>query len=157
MPMCALPRSPRGDSAWNTQRFPTQTRSFPSTPDVRSPAGAEVRFLIDGESGGMIHSTLPPGEVNRATVRATVSEFWHVLAGEGQKWRRNGTGCEETADLLRGISIDIPAGTAFQYRCTGVDAPVPLHLHSALARQHGSDLHGGAVGTECCRRLTLPP
>mgnify|MGYP006191727369 CR=1 FL=1 len=44
----------------------------------------------------------------------------HVLAGEGQIWRRDGTG-EETTVLGRGVSIDIPVGTAFQYRCTGVD------------------------------------
>ena len=97
-----------------------QTRPFPSTPDARSPAGAEIRHLIEGETGGMIHSTVPPGQVNRATVHATVSEFWHVLSGEGQIWRRDGTG-EETTVLGTGVSIDIPVGTAFQYRCTGVD------------------------------------
>ena len=97
-----------------------QTHSFPSAPDGRSPAGAEVRILIEGETGSMIHSTVPPGQVNRATVHATVSEFWHVLAGEGQIWRRDGT-AEETTVLARGVSIDIPVGTAFQYRCSGDD------------------------------------
>ena len=97
-----------------------QTRLLPSAPDGRSPAGAEVRLLIEGETGGMIHSTVPPGQVNRATVHATVSEFWHVLSGEGQIWRRDGTG-EETTVLRTGVSIDIPVGTAFQYRCTGPD------------------------------------
>jgi hypothetical protein len=29
----------------------------------------------------MIHSTVPPEQVNRATVHATVSELWHVLSG----------------------------------------------------------------------------
>ncbi len=36
-----------------------QTRSFPSTPEGRSPAGAEIRYLIEGDMGGMIHSTVP--------------------------------------------------------------------------------------------------
>ena len=98
-----------------------QTRSFPSTPDARSPAGAEVRHLVEGTTGSMIHSTVPPGQVNRATVHATVSEFWHVLAGEGQIWRRDAAG-EATSALEPGVSIDIPVGTAFQYRCTGVDS-----------------------------------
>ena len=102
-----------------------QTRSFPSAPDGRSPAGAEVRILIEGETGSMIHSTVPPGQVNRATVHATVSEFWHVLSGEGRIWRRDGTG-EETTELRRGVSIDIPVGTAFQYRCDGGE---PLQFH----------------------------
>jgi mannose-6-phosphate isomerase-like protein (cupin superfamily) len=75
---------------------------------------------MSGDTGNMIHSTVPPGQVNRATVHATVSEFWHVLSGEGQIWRRNESG-EETTVLEAGVSIDIPVGTAFQYRCTGVD------------------------------------
>ena len=98
-----------------------QTRPFPSAPDGRSPAGAEIRHLIDGETGGMIHSTVPAGQVNRAAVHATVSEFWHVLSGEGQIWRRDDAG-EETTDLRAGVTIDLPVGTAFQYRCTGSDA-----------------------------------
>ena len=65
-----------------------QTRPFPSTPNARSPAGAEIRHLIEGETGSMVHSSVPAGQVNRATVHATVSEFWHVLSGEGQIWRR---------------------------------------------------------------------
>ena len=97
-----------------------QTRAFPSAPDDRSPAGAEIRHLIEGEAGSMIHSTVPPGQVNRATVHATVSEFWHVLSGEGQIWRRDGA-AEETTVLEPGVSIDIPVGTAFQYRCTGAE------------------------------------
>ena len=97
-----------------------QTRSMPSTPDARSPAGAEVRYLMGGATGDMIHSTVPPGQINRATVHATVSEFWHVLSGVGEIWRRDDTG-EETTLLEAGVSIDIPVGTAFQYRCTGSD------------------------------------
>ena len=98
-----------------------QTRTFPVTPDARSPAGAEIRYLMEGETGGMIHSIVPAGQVNRATVHATVSEFWHVLSGQGQIWRRDDMG-EETALLSAGVSIDIPVGTAFQYRCTGIDS-----------------------------------
>src|SRR5215207_11221263 len=104
----------------STRRFSMQTRSFPSAPDARSPAGAEIRYLIEGETGAMIHSTVPPGQVNRATVHATVSEFWHVLSGEGRIWRRGDSG-EATVILAPGVTIDIPVATAFQYRCTGLD------------------------------------
>ncbi|EFO29281.1 putative cupin domain protein [Roseibium sp. TrichSKD4] len=86
--------------------------------DAKSPAGADIRFIMDGPTGNMIHSTVPPGQINRATRHSTVSEFWHVLEGEGQIWRKNGD-AEETVDLVAGVSIDIPVGTAFQYRCTG--------------------------------------
>ena len=97
-----------------------RTRPFPETPDARSPAGAEIRYLMEGVTGNMIHSTVPPGQVNRATVHATVSEFWHVLSGRGEIWRRDESG-EEVAVLEPGVSIDIPVGTAFQYRCTGAE------------------------------------
>ena len=93
-------------------------RPFPRDPDARSPAGAEIRYLMEGDTGNMIHSSVPSGQVNRATVHATVSEFWHVLAGKGQIWRRDGSG-EDTTVLEAGVSVDIPVGTEFQYRCTG--------------------------------------
>lgn len=97
-----------------------QTRPFPSAPDARSPAGAEIRYLIEGATGGMIHSTVPPGQVNRAAVHATVSEFWHVLSGQGRIWRRD-VDSEAVAELRAGVTIDIPVGTAFQYRCDGTE------------------------------------
>lgn len=95
-----------------------QTRTLPAAPDARSPAGAEIRYLLDADTGNMIHSTVAPGRVLRATVHATVSEFWHILSGRGEIWRRDEHGDETTA-LEPGLSIDIPVGTAFQYRCTG--------------------------------------
>ena len=95
-----------------------QTRTLPEPHDARSPAGAEIRHLVDGPAGNMIHSTVPPGQVNRATVHASVSEFWYVLSGKGEIWRRDED--EEEFTLLEaGLSIDIPVGTSFQYRCTG--------------------------------------
>jgi mannose-6-phosphate isomerase-like protein (cupin superfamily) len=91
-------------------------------PDAKSPAGANIRFIMDGPTGNMIHSTVPPGQINRATIHASVSEFWHVLEGAGQIWRKANAE-EKVTPLLPGTSIDIPVGTAFQYRC---DGPTPL-------------------------------
>ena len=92
-----------------------KTTILPERPDAKSPAGADIRYLMDGVTGNMIHSTVPPHQVNKATVHATVSEFWYILDGHGQIWRDDG---EENyvVDLLPGTSIDIPVGTAFQYR-----------------------------------------
>jgi mannose-6-phosphate isomerase-like protein (cupin superfamily) len=70
---------------------------------------------MDGETGNMIHSTVPPRQVNRATVHATVNEFWYVLEGRGEIWRDDGVESRVTV-LVPGTSIDIPAGTAFQYQ-----------------------------------------
>ena len=104
--------------SWYSQQGYLQymkTKLLPSKPDAKSPAGADIRYLIDGKAGGMIHSTVPPHQINRATVHATVSEYWYVLEGHGQIWRDNGVTSEVT-DLLPGTSIDIPVGTSFQYR-----------------------------------------
>jgi mannose-6-phosphate isomerase-like protein (cupin superfamily) len=84
-------------------------------PDAKSPAGADIRYLLNAETGNMIHSTVPPRQVNRATVHATVNEFWYILEGHGEIWRNNGVeSCVVVLDP--GISIDIPVGAAFQYR-----------------------------------------
>lgn len=91
---------------------------LPRMPDAKSPAGADIRFLMDGATGNMIHCTVPPGQSNRATVHSTVSEFWYVLAGRGEIWRKSGAEERITA-LGPGVSIDIPVGTEFQYRNTG--------------------------------------
>ena len=92
-----------------------KTKTLPEFPDAKSPAGADIRYIMDGETGNMIHSTVPAHQVNKATVHATVNEFWYVLAGYGEIWRDNGTQSCIT-ELVPGTSIDIPAGTAFQYR-----------------------------------------
>jgi mannose-6-phosphate isomerase-like protein (cupin superfamily) len=70
---------------------------------------------MDGERGNMIHSTVPPHQTNRATVHATVDEFWYVLEGHGEIWRDDGRE-SGVAVLAPGVSIDIPAGTAFRCR-----------------------------------------
>jgi mannose-6-phosphate isomerase-like protein (cupin superfamily) len=92
-----------------------KTTVLPEKADARSPAGAEIRYLMDGATGNMIHSTVPPHQTNRATIHATVSEFWFILEGHGEIWRDDGAdSC--VAELIPGTSIDIPVGTAFQYR-----------------------------------------
>jgi mannose-6-phosphate isomerase-like protein (cupin superfamily) len=92
-----------------------KTVMLPTRPDAKSPAGADIRYLVDGETGNMIHSTVPPYQVNKATVHATVHEFWYVLEGHGEIWRDDGSESCVT-NLVPGTSLDIPKGTTFQYR-----------------------------------------
>jgi mannose-6-phosphate isomerase-like protein (cupin superfamily) len=92
-----------------------KTTLLPEHPDAKSPAGADIRYLMDGTTGHMIHSTVPPHQINKAIVHATVSEFWYVLEGHGEIWRDDGVESGVTA-LVPGTAIDIPVGTAFQYR-----------------------------------------
>jgi mannose-6-phosphate isomerase-like protein (cupin superfamily) len=91
---------------------------LPAVPDAKSPAGADIRFIMDGTTGNMIHSTVPAGQINRATIHQTVSEFWYVLEGQGEIWRKD-VREEKVTPLVAGVSVDIPVGTAFQYRNTG--------------------------------------
>ena len=85
----------------------------------RSPLGARIRFLMDGPHGNMIHSTVPPGMVGRACHFRTIDEYWFILSGRGEVWRRGEDGTESVTGLRPGVSVDIPLGTAFQYRCRG--------------------------------------
>ena len=124
-----------------------QTRPLPETRDARSPAGAEIRYLIGGTTGDMIHSTVPPGQVNRSTVHATVSEFWHVLSGRGEIWRRDESG-EQMTVLTPGVSIDIPVGTAFQYRCTGRE---PLRFLCITMPPWPGDAEATVIEVRGCR------
>ena len=92
-----------------------KTVLLPTEPDAKSPAGADIRFLISSETGNMIHSTVPPDQINKATVHASVHEFWYVLEGHGEIWRSDGVKSEITV-LVPGTSINIAPGTKFQYR-----------------------------------------
>lgn len=92
-----------------------QTVMLPDQPDAKSPAGADICYLVDCARGNMIHSVVPPHQINRATVHATVHEFWYILTGEGEIWRDDGMESQITR-LTPGTAIDIPPGTAFQYR-----------------------------------------
>lgn len=67
-----------------------------------------------------MHGTVPAGQINRAVVHATVSELWYILEGRGEIWRRDHEQ-ERVTMLVPGVSIDIPVGTAFQYRSVGTD------------------------------------
>ena len=92
-----------------------KTTLLPEQPNAKSPAGAQIRYLVDGKTGNMIHSTVPPYQINKATVHATVSEFWYVLEGHGEIWRDDGIE-SGISTLVPGTAIDIPVGTSFQYR-----------------------------------------
>jgi mannose-6-phosphate isomerase-like protein (cupin superfamily) len=97
-----------------------KTTTLPEKPDKKSPAGSDVRFIMDGATGGMIHSTVPAYQINKAVVHTTVNEFWYVLEGHGEIWRDDGTENSVTT-LVPGTSIDIPQGTSFQYRNVSKD------------------------------------
>ena len=88
--------------------------------------------------------------VGRACRFRTIDEYWFVLSGEGEIWRRATDGRESITRLTPGVCIDIPLGTAFQYRCTG-DVSL-VFTCTALPPWPGDDeavIMDGPWGTKC--------
>ena len=92
-----------------------KTHLLPDDYQHLSPAGAQVRLLMNNAMAGTAHCTLPNGKISKPVAHKTVSEIWYILSGQGQIWRRQGT-VELITNLSQGITIDIPLGTDFQYR-----------------------------------------
>jgi mannose-6-phosphate isomerase-like protein (cupin superfamily) len=65
--------------------------------------------------------SLPPGAVAKAVAHRTVEELWYVVAGRGRLWRKLGQE-EEIVELDQGVSLAIPTGISFQFRCDGEEA-----------------------------------
>jgi mannose-6-phosphate isomerase-like protein (cupin superfamily) len=98
-----------------------QTKTLPEHPDAIAPDGSEVRILLGVRGGGMAHFSLGPGETSVAVRHRTVEEVWFFLSGRGEMWRRAAGGEEVVVEVGPGVSIDIPLGTTFQFRCTGAE------------------------------------
>lgn len=96
-------------------------RQLPGKADVLAPDGSEVRILVATGKGSMAHFRLAPGQLAKAIRHRTVDELWFVTAGRGRLWRKNEADESETA-LVPGLSLTIPAGTSFQFRCDGDEA-----------------------------------
>jgi mannose-6-phosphate isomerase-like protein (cupin superfamily) len=97
-------------------------KRLPEEPDAIAPDGSEVRILAGTTRGSMAHFQLAPNTTSRAITHRTVEEVWYFLGGRGEMWRRNGED-ERVDEVGEGVSIDIPAGTHFQFRALG-DEPL---------------------------------
>ena len=94
------------------------TRPAAALPDAIAPDGSEVRVLCATRRGSMALFTLPPGMVSKAVAHRSVEEIWYITRGSGRMWRRAAMR-EEIVQLGPGLSLAIPAGTRFQFRCDG--------------------------------------
>ena len=102
-----------------------ETRRASAAPDVMAPDGSEVRILCGVARGGMALFTLPAGAVAKPVVHRTVEELWYFAAGRGRIWRRLGAQ-EEVVEVSPGMSISLPVGTQFQFRCDGAEPLVAV-------------------------------
>jgi mannose-6-phosphate isomerase-like protein (cupin superfamily) len=97
------------------------TKEAGGRPDAIAPDGSEVRILCVGARGSMATFSLPPKAIAKAVAHRTVEEVWYVVAGQGRMWRRLGER-DEVVEIGPGVSLSIPVGTHFQFRCDGDEA-----------------------------------
>ena len=97
-----------------------ETKEVAGTPDAIAPDGSQVRALCGVSRGGLAIFTLPPNAVSKAVAHHTVEELWYVLSGNGRIWRKLGQQ-QEIVDIHPGVSLSIPTGTHFQFRCDGLE------------------------------------
>jgi mannose-6-phosphate isomerase-like protein (cupin superfamily) len=95
-----------------------KVKRLPAQPDALAPDGAAVRVLLALEGGSMAHFELAAGQTSVAVRHRTVEELWYFLSGRGEMWRGDGER-EALVEVGPGVSIDIPLGTAFQFRALG--------------------------------------
>jgi mannose-6-phosphate isomerase-like protein (cupin superfamily) len=74
-----------------------------------------VRKLLARAGGSMAHFRLAAGQVARAVRHRTVDEIWFILSGTGAMWQGDASG-ETVIELVPGLCLTIPFGTAFQFR-----------------------------------------
>src|SRR5260370_42161045 len=96
------------------------TKRISAAPDVIALDGSEVRLLCGRSRGGMATFTLPPGAVSKAVAHRTIEEVWYFIRGHGRLWRKSAD-AEEVTEVGAGLSIGIPIGIHFQFRCDGAE------------------------------------
>jgi mannose-6-phosphate isomerase-like protein (cupin superfamily) len=97
-----------------------ETRHIAGPPDAIAPDGSEVRALCGLPRGSLAVFSLPPKAVSKAVAHHTVEELWYIVSGRGRMWRKLGRE-EETVEIGPGVSVSIPLGTHFQFRCDGLE------------------------------------
>ena len=92
-----------------------ETRMLPAEPDLIAPDGAEVCKLLARAGGNMAHCRLAAGQVARAVRHRSVDEIWFILSDTGAMWQGDASS-ETVIELVAGLCLTIPCGTAFQFR-----------------------------------------
>lgn len=99
-----------------------ETVALAGAETVTAPDGSRVDILAASARGSMARFSLEPGLVSKAVRHRTVEELWYFVRGGGEMWRHDGA-YEAIVAVGPGVSLSIPAGTSFQFRCSG---PEPL-------------------------------
>jgi mannose-6-phosphate isomerase-like protein (cupin superfamily) len=99
-----------------------ETKVVRAPADAIAPDGSEVRILTSLPAGSMAHFRLAAQATSVAVRHRTVGELWYFVSGHGEVWRSS-DGAGQIITVVAGVSISIPAGTAFQFRVTS-DEPL---------------------------------
>jgi mannose-6-phosphate isomerase-like protein (cupin superfamily) len=102
-----------------------ETKRIGDKPDVIALDGSEVRVLCGLSRGGLAVFSLAPHTVSKPVAHRTIEEIWYFIAGHGRIWRKLGD-AEDIAEIGPGLSISLPTGTHFQYRCDGAETLVAV-------------------------------
>jgi mannose-6-phosphate isomerase-like protein (cupin superfamily) len=102
-----------------------ETKTIGAAPDAIAPDGSEVRVLCQLSRGGLAAFTLAPEAVSKAVAHRTIEEVWYFVSGQGRMWRKLGER-EEIVEVGPGISISIPTGAHFQFRCDGSEPLIAI-------------------------------
>jgi mannose-6-phosphate isomerase-like protein (cupin superfamily) len=102
-----------------------ETTRISAEPDAIAPDGSKVRVLCQLSRGGLAAFTLAPKAVSKAVAHRTIEEVWYFISGHGRMWRKLGDR-EEVVEVGPGISISLPTGTHFQFRCDGSEPLVAI-------------------------------
>jgi mannose-6-phosphate isomerase-like protein (cupin superfamily) len=97
-----------------------ETKKISTEPDAIAPDGSEVRVLCSLSRGSLAVFSLPPKAVSKAIAHRTVEEVWYIISGYGRMWPKLGRQ-EGIVEIGPGVSITIPTGTHFQFRCDGLE------------------------------------
>ena len=96
-------------SSWDTGELPAE-------PTQISPGGkTEIRMLPNLPSGEVTHAHLARQEISTPAYLDGHDEFFYVLAGRGEIWRKDDD-VEEVVELRPQRCVSIPDGILFQYR-----------------------------------------
>ena len=80
---------------------------------------------MPGFPGWACRFSLASKAVSKAVTHRMIEEIWYFTSGNGRMWRKLGE-LEEVVEVCPGISISIPTGTHFQFRCDGVEPLVAI-------------------------------
>ena len=86
----------------------------------RSMKAASLPGRFQSSRGSMAQFRLPPGAISKAVAHRSVEELWLFTKGKGRLWRNLGAR-EEVIEVGPGVSISIPVGAHFQFRCDGTE------------------------------------